>query len=242
MPHSLTSYVNLAFWLLMLGAIAMNLRELAARLRAGRVRFRLPPASHADPSKRHAVYVAAGMSACAALLLVAGNVARWWPLLPFYVGAFAFPLAQGLPRRDQKRGLVATYGVISLGCGAMCLALGLRVVGATSNLLGELPLGIWYAAAIPFLMLGIIAIAEAISGSRVRERGIELFGWTYPWSRIGIKEWYPRDDGFALRLTIGAAGPIGGKASDVVVPVSAAQRPELEAFLASRTASPSASN
>ena len=118
----------------------------------------------------------------------------------------------------------------------MVLAAGLQVFRTDGlALMTLLPQALILIYAVIFLAIGAAAIAEALSGTVVRERGIEMFGTVHPWSRIVVERWLERDGGFVLRLLIVPPQlldmPCGGGCEiDVLVPAS--QRPALEAFLA----------
>jgi hypothetical protein len=65
-----------------------------------------------------------------------------------------------------------------------------------------------------------------------------MFWTTLPWSRIIVKDWQAREGGFALHLSILSPGLFGmrvGRDSEIIVPLTASERPALEAFLAEHT-------
>jgi len=72
----------------------------------------------------------------------------------------------------------------------------------------------------------------------VRERGIEMCGRSLSWSRVVVKEWYPREAGFDLCLSIPSRRLFtmpSARATEILVPVPATERPALEVFLAAHT-------
>jgi len=87
--------------------------------------------------------------------------------------------------------------------------------------------------------IGAAVIQDSILGTRVRERGIEMFCTSHPWSRIVVKDWHARDGAFALRLTLLPPRLFGVRLeleNEIIIPVSAAQRPPLEDFLGAHAA------
>jgi hypothetical protein len=101
-----------------------------------------------------------------------------------------------------------------------------------------LPIAVHLVALVGFLR-GATAIQEYMLGTRVRERGIELFGSFLAWSRGVVKDWFPRDGGFDVALTIRSPRLFGMRVTaegEVTVPVPASERPALEVFLAEHPA------
>ena len=90
-----------------------------------------------------------------------------------------------------------------------------------------------------FFAIGAAVCEECVLGTRVREGGIQMLCTTTPWSRIFVKHWKAREGGFALHLVV--LGPrifgMGVEAeSEVTIPVTASERPELEAFFGAHAA------
>jgi hypothetical protein len=145
-----------------------------------------------------------------------------------------------LSRRDANRWLVLASGSFTVAMGAMLLANGLRVIQLGDHSANGLLRALMLVYSVIFFVLGAGAIQECISGTRVRERGIEMFSWTRPWSRVVVKDWQAREGGFALHLSI--LSPQGFLAmplmlgAEIIVPVPASERPALEVFLAGHTA------
>jgi hypothetical protein len=94
--------------------------------------------------------------------------------------------------------------------------------------------------------MGAATLQESVTGTRVRERGIEcpgpMFWTTQPWSRIIVEDWQAREGGFALHLTIrspqGFFSSVFTPGGEIIVPVAASERAALGAFLAGHTATP----
>lgn len=212
--------------------------ELARRKRAGPVLFRLPLASMARPPRG---------SMAAMWMLVAAAVLLLWPTISranlssgALAGVFVWMAANNLqarhPRRAARRWRVLEVGLIALLVAAMILVLGFRRLQPGDPLYGLPPwfLIVWSAS---MFLAGASSIEEFLAGTRVREGGIELFGTTYPWSRIAVKGWEGDGDESVLRLAIvvprwkGVADP---REAERLVPVPASQRPALETFLKER--------
>jgi hypothetical protein len=157
---------------------------------------------------------------------------------------FVWMLSLNSPRRDAERWLVLASGLLGLVIGAVVLAVGLRALQAGTIWKQALPGPLLLVFSFMLLVAGAAAIQEYVTGTRVRERGIELFRTTWPWSRIVLKDWRAREGGFDLHLTILAPRWYGrpwGRDSEVVVPVIASGRTALEAFLAEHTRLPAES-
>jgi hypothetical protein len=236
---------NAVFSLIDLVLITWVAREAVSRLRAGPVRFRLEIASMPDRGRGKrttvaflfllslALYLAVMEIISPSLLESPRNLIPWlWVML--------FLNSSVLPRRDEKRWLVFASGLIGLVAGAVLLAAGLRILR-----FADLSVHLWTRSlmivfSVILFAWGAAVLQESLSGTRVRERAIEVLGTTWLWSRIVVKDWQAREGGFALQLSI--LSPQGffdmpimaGK--EVIVPVPASERPALEAFLAGHTA------
>jgi hypothetical protein len=248
------------FSLLALVSIALFVRELVARLTAGPVRFRLPIASAAAPWP-----VASSWSDPLLGLKLRGVAAYGWVrmflLLAFlsiglslesreqlFVGSrlmliialIQCPVTFRLARRDAKWWLVLASGLFSLASGAVILAVKLRALQqAGDSSAYRSPDALLLVGSALLSAIGAALILDSILGTRVRERGIELFCTSQPWSRIVVKNWYARDGAFELRLTILPPRLFGVQLeldNEIAIPVSAAQRPGLEDFLGSHAA------
>jgi hypothetical protein len=87
--------------------------------------------------------------------------------------------------------------------------------------------------------VGAATIQECLSGTLVRDRGLEIFGATHPWPRIIVKVWQECGGGFTLRLTILAPRLFGMPSRrdlEMIIPIPATERPALEAFFAGHAA------
>jgi len=240
-PPDLFFIFNVVLTLVSLICLSLIAREAASRLRAGPVRFRLALASKAVGPR--------GIDALVLLALVVGPIAviqigirktdleGTLPLsgMLWYV---VWMLSLSSPRRDAKRWLVLASGLLSLVIGAVALAVGLRALqaGKFSTLL--VPAPFMLVASVMLFVVGAGAIQEYVTGTRVRDRGIELFRTIQPWSRIIFEDWQALEGGFDLHLTIlppRLFGRLSGRDSEAIVPVPAAERAALEAFLAEHT-------
>jgi len=122
---------------------------------------------------------------------------------------------------------VLASGLLALVMGAVALAFGL-----------------WALQAEPFILVALVgfvrgatALQEYMLGTRVRERGIEILGSFLAWSRGVVKDWFPREGGFDVALTIRSPRLFGMRVTaDGEVPVPASERPALEVFLAEHAA------
>jgi hypothetical protein len=139
------------------------------------------------------------------------------------------------PRRHRRRWLVLASGLIGLAIGVVGLVVGLGLTPWDSDLpflFLSRPLVLVFAAC--FMVASGTQVRDALVGTRVREHGIEIFGRTHPPSRIIVKDWQDGEGESVLRLTVRAPRlfdtPIA-RDGEVSVPVSAADRPALEAFL-----------
>jgi hypothetical protein len=144
-----------------------------------------------------------------------------------------------LSRRDANRWLVLASGLFTLVIGAMLLVRGLLVIQPGDHSEYGLPRALLLIYSVISFVIGAAVIQECFSSTRVRERGIEMFSQTRPWSRVVVKDWQAREGGFALHLSI--LRPQGFFAmplslgSEIIVPVPASERRALEVFLAGHT-------
>ena len=239
---------NAFYSLLALLSIALIAREGVSRLGAGPVRFRLGIASRADSRQGSAAHLSGWtLTFCGLLFLFPifrvypdswQHFMPWlWPFLWLCVCT----LSLGSPRRDAKSWLVLAAGLLSLVNGAALLAVGLRILRAIANPPDQLPRALLLVGSVIFFVMGAAALQESISGTLVRERGIQMFGTTQPWSRILVKDWQAREGGFDLHLTVLPPRLFGmsvERDSEIIVPVPASERPALDVFLAGHTATP----
>ena len=93
-------------------------------------------------------------------------------------------------------------GLLSLAYGAVVLVVGFRALQTTDHSAYKVPGLFMLVVSVILFLIGATALREYSSGTRMRERGIEIFGVSLPWSRILVKDWYPRGGGFDLALTI----------------------------------------
>ncbi len=223
------------FALVYAGVIA---REAVYRMKAGPVRFRLALASLAKPARSNPsmAYV---MIALAFILLLLGvitsNLSAVSRLMPFWLMWVGVHTISVNSRRDAKRWPVAAAGLLGLVAGVASLAVGYLASQAGKNPAPDLPWPLILVYAIIFLVTGAGALQEYFTGTRVRERGIEMFWATRPWSRIAVKDWRAREGGFDLHLIVSSLRVFGtqwGPDREFIVPVSASDRPALEVFLA----------
>ena len=228
--------------------------DLFQRGRAGPVRFRLPMASMAEAvgSWRMSTW-SWWLLICGVLMVAAAGLggdlvgALFWG---FIMGTALVNIPWYHTRRDRSRwaGCVgAGFGVVG---GAMLL-----VVGVWSLTTGFVPLRSTFlknigppaliVAGAAFGLSGVYQVMEMIRGTVLRERGVELFGITRPWKRVTVDGWSPDEGGgFLLRLKLVSPTLFALKmAADwaAVVPVAAADRPDVESFLAGRGATTPAS-
>ncbi|MFI5455149.1 MAG: hypothetical protein ACHRXM_06820 [Isosphaerales bacterium] len=234
---TLTAIVSL----LALVSIALLVREAVSRLNAGPVRFRLAIASWAVPWRGAAAY------GWARMFLFLGVISLFIMInQKFFAHSFMLMIALvlcalsfRLPRRDAKRWLVLAAGLLSLVVGAVVLAVGLRAVQAGDRSAYHLPGALMLVCSVILFVVGAAVIQDSILGTRVRERGIEMFCTTQPWSRVVVKGWHACEGGFALHLAIISPRLFGiplEDESEIIIPVSASQRPALEVFLTGHAA------
>jgi hypothetical protein len=162
------------------------------------------------------------------------------PAIGVWLGVYL--TQRSYPRRDEARWMLFSSGLISLVLGTTALAFGLQDLAAGAN-----PLFPWRSNwggpvlifSLFILLAGALVIREGFSGTLVREHAIEIFGSTCPWSQVVVKDWAERDGEFALRVAVLSPRLLGLPSvplGEVVIPVPAAERPEVEVFLTGRAA------
>jgi hypothetical protein len=236
---------DLFFSALALIPLVMVAREAVLRLTSGPVRFRLAHASQAGWLQTPAYALVVIVSFLLLLGLVTGNqsfagspLLLLWPMWALWT--FAYTLSLASVRRHAKRWLVLGAGLLSLVMGAVFLALALRSLQTGEKPPYELPSLAMLLFSVVFFTIGAVTLQEHVSGTRVRERGIEMFSTTFPWSRVCLRGWHLREGGFDLYLSVRpfrlVSQPSRDRDSQFIVPVPAAQRPALEAFLTEHSA------
>ena len=153
--------------------------------------------------------------------------------------AAASSLQSSNPRRDARRRLVLASGLLVLTVGAIFLALGSRDFPVGELSMSEMPRVFMIVLAVLSFVFGAATIQESLSGTRVREGGVELFGMTRPWSLVIVTDWHERVGGFGLGLTVRTPRLFGMRYArdlEVIVPVPTSDRPALESFLAGHAA------
>jgi hypothetical protein len=214
------------------GAVAV-VWEVLARRKAGPVRFRLPMASMAKPPRMPTwskILVVLSLFMVLSVAFIRGIPEDLVSMI-FCLGMVAVYLQTHHPRRQTIRWLVLASGLISLVVAASLLSMGLGVL--QGSLLRMPPWAMLILSAL-FLVGGAVTIWEGLSGTLVREHGLEIFGAIHPWPRVVVKDWQECDGGFALRLTIRSPrlfGMPGRRDIEMILPIPAAERPALEAFL-----------
>jgi hypothetical protein len=190
MPPADPSPTNLFFWLLAFAALAVLMivpiaGEVVSRLKAGPVRFRLPPASLAR--SRQPITATAPVGFLVMLVLIVfsisytmSNAFSPWNVCVLLIWCSIYN-QPGLRRRDANRWLVLASGLFTIVIAAMSLALGLQVIQLGGDSANTPLRALMLVYSLIFFVLGAGAIQECISGTRVRERGIEMFSWTHPW-------------------------------------------------------------
>jgi hypothetical protein len=236
---SSNAFAVVIFSLFSLFGVMSMIREGVHRRKAGPIRFRLPPASMANPP-RGAVVSAVVLALVALLGLPLYLSRRNWSALAVTILFLAALLNQFqalLPRRHAQRWLLLAFGLLGLLIGAMTLAIGL---GVTPTLLDfvftGVPRVLVIVISVVFFAVAAGAIREWLWGTLVREGAIEIFGRTHPPSRIIFKGWQEGEGGSMLRLAVRAPRLFEmpfGEDREFAVPVPAAERPALEAFLES---------
>jgi hypothetical protein len=221
----------------LLAALMIIWQPLAGQ-KAGPIRFRLPLASMAKPSRRPL--------GCTILLVLAMFLVITATFLSENPRDLATPVfclwvvagnLQGVhPRRQTIRWLVLASGWLGLVLAAMLLASELGAYQASLFGMSRGPKLIFSALC---LAVGVVTIREGLSGTLARERGLEIMGATHPWSRVVVKDWQDHDGGFALRLNLLSPRLFGMPARrdlEMIIPIPATERPALEAFLAGHAA------
>lgn len=215
-------------------------RETRARLKAGPVRFRLPLASVGKP-RQTPVASRIVLVICALIILPlavkSGMDSIGWVLPILYLWILVNNQQMAVPRRDARRWLVLTSGLLGLATGASIASFGVRGLLTGHDLIG-MPAWFFFFWSMTALVPGALAILELVSGTRVREGGVEMFGRTLPWSGVAVKGWREGEGGTMLCLTVPYPRPFGvpsGRDGEIVVPIPASDRPALEAFLTAHT-------
>ena len=256
MPAVFVYILEAFFSLLAMVAIALFVQEAIARLHAGPVRFRLALASRVVGQRvatfawsrrpgAAAVYGWVRMFFVLGILLTTLTVSNRAQLftgsrLALLIALFLCMVPFRFRRRDARRWLVLALGLFSLVIGAVVLAVRLLGLEAGDSSPYHFPPGaLLFVCTISLFAIGAAVCEECVLGTRVREGGIQMLCTTTPWSRIVVKHWNAREGGFALHLAV--LGPrlfgMGVEAeSEVIIPVSASERPALEAFLGTHAA------
>jgi hypothetical protein len=222
--------------------VSIFVGDLLRRASAGPVRFRLPLAS-ADRVWRMTTqpWIFLIISVFAVLESAQGGGLPLALIAGMLLGTVFVNNRWYSTRPDKERwaGWVAAGG--ALAGGAMLLALGVWTLTT-----GFAPLkstflkndGLLYVILMGavFGLWGGYRVVELFRGTVLRERGVELFGLTHPWKRVSVEGWSPDEGGgFLLRLKILSPKLFALKVyadSAAVVPVAAADRPDVESFLA----------
>jgi hypothetical protein len=221
----------------LLGAVGV-VWEVLARRKAGPIRFRLPLASMAKPPRMPTwskILLVLAMLMMLPAALISGTPTDL-VTLTFFLWTLLYNLQFLHHRRQTIRWLVLGSGLISLVVAALLLASGL---GVFQGSLFRMPW--WFMLIFLALLLagGAVTIWEGLSGTLVREHGLEIFGAIHPWPRIVVKDWQECDDGFALRLTVLGPrmfGMLSRRDTEMTIPVPAQGRPALQDFLGGRAA------
>jgi hypothetical protein len=238
---------NVIFSLLALLLIVWLAQAAVSRLGAGPIRFRPGIASRPDRGQGKAMKVCFIWTLLCFVLVVVVEILFPPPeplLAPIlFLCGWVFYLSDSLPQRDEKRWLVFASGLLLLVAGAVLLAGGLRIIRFADTSVHEWPRALMIVYSMILFGMGAARLQESVTGTRVRDRGIECLGpmfWTtHPWSRINVKEWQAREGRSDLVLTIRSSRLFGMRCSgdtEVIVPVPASERPTLEVFLAGHTA------
>jgi hypothetical protein len=241
MGSSITiSLVSLS--ILALLGILWVMRGVVDALRTGPTRFRLPLASMATASQ--------GGKACALVFLVCAFLMLPLAFKSRTLSSLVTPIVFSwaalsnfqsfAPRRHRRRWVVLASGLIGLAIGVVGLAVGLALTSVgIDSLFPGLPRPLVLMLVVCFMAVSTEQMREALFGTRVREHSIEIFGRTYPASRIIFKGWRECEEGFVLCLSISSRRLFGmSSRSDVLltIPVRASDRPALEAFFAGHAA------
>jgi hypothetical protein len=253
MTPGLAVTLNSFFSLIALLGVALITWDRLSRLKAGPVRFRLPLAWPARTVQVNwltwysLIVCSLGLLAMIVVSATASkeSVLMRLVLIWFLWGGANSALGSLNPRRDARRWLLVTSGLLNLVLAAVVLAMGLQARQAAENPAAKLDSRLIFFSSVMFLVMllamGGGALQESIWGTRLRERGIEMYLTTIPWSRVVVKDWRPREGGFDLTLSIRPPrlfgwAYAGNSNSEVIVPVPASERPALEGFLAGHTA------
>ncbi len=238
-------------WVLLGAMVApICVSDLLQRARAGPVRFRLPLASMAGAKADRAwrMTTRSWISLISCVLVVVGlSLGGDLPgalLLGMNMGAFFANGSRYVTRRDRSRwagwvaaGWALAGGAVSLAFGVLTLTTGfatqksiLKSSGPGTLIVLGAVVGGW----------GVYQVVEMLRGTVLRERGVELFGVTRPWKRVAVEGWSPDEGGgFLLGLKLLSPRLFAHKVRGdmaVVVPVAAADRPDVESFLTGRGA------
>jgi hypothetical protein len=235
---------------LALVSIAFFVQEAVFRLQAGPVRFRLPLASRVlrlrvtmfgwNRRQGAAVYGWVRMFFILGILGTALTVRTRVELftgtrLMLLVALLVCMVPFAFPRRDATRWLILGLGLFSLVIGAVILAVRLLGLGAGDSSPYHFPPGgLLLVCTAALFAIGVAVCEECILGTRVREGGIQMLCTITPWSRIVVKHWDASKGELVLHLAV--LGPrlfgMGVESeSEVIIPISVAERPELEVFL-----------
>ncbi len=215
------------------------------RLRAGPIRLRLPLASVRRPVAKPAGSITKNpwMPLIITFLVAFYALAIGWSTALFFALLYSSSITgrfATIPRRDKARWsiwvpagvlMVASVGLIGFGVGA--LSPPFKPPNPTTS---ERIFETFYLLAGVGCGVGAVyQFVDAFQGTVLRDRGIEVFGMFFPWSRVVIETWLPDDDeGSLLKLKTLAPKLLGVKLaldSEVVMPVSASDRPAVESFL-----------
>ncbi len=227
--------------------IAWRARDEIRRLAAGPIRFRLPLASLARPWRRGKGFTLTGAGfGLLALVLIASLRAQspggladpvFFVLVAILLpAALLYGTSRGSePRREETPVRVLASGWLTLAIGAVALASGVLALRTSANP-ADHPAGPLVFIAVIAFLTGVAVLREYRIGTLVRVGGIEIFGGFVPWSRVVVEDWSPREGGFDLTLLIHSPRRLLGMQvmpdSELIVPVPAAERQAIEAFLA----------
>jgi hypothetical protein len=226
----------------------MFVRELLRSSRAGQVRFRLPLASKAGAEVNPTWTMTAGswiLLIIGVLVVVLFGRAGDLPAA-LICGTSAASAVVRIPWHHGRRDRLLWAGWVTAGLalagGAGLVAFGVLALNPQfappkSALFGP-PAVIIFGAL--FGLLGVYQIVEMLRGTVLREGGVVLFGLIRLWQEVAVDGWSPDEGGgFLLKLKISSPKVFALQVyprEAMVVPVAAADRPAIEAFLASHTA------
>ena len=175
--------------------------EAVPRLKAGPVRFRLPLASLAKPTKPQLGLTAAAFGFALVPILLWLMVKARSPNDSLYLAFFSILLLWVVasilfgttyrwfnPRRDTKPWRVLAAGLLALVIGTVALAFGLRALQTSENPAGH-PAGPFILVALFGFVRGATAIQEYMlghAGARARDRGIRVFPAVVAGRRQGL--------------------------------------------------------